>query len=376
MSNDFNSYPIPENWLWTSIGTLCLISSGGTPDRKIKTYYSGTIPWIKSGELNHNVITKSEEFISEEAMNNSNVRIFPAGSVLVALYGSTVGKLAILGFSATTNQAVAAIRTTPGLNNKYLYYFLLKNRENLLKQRQGAAQPNISQKILNEFRIPLAPVNEQNKIVQKIDEYFSELEKTSELLNLSLIQLKNYRQSVLNHAFQGLLTKDWRHKHPLKSADQLIEFINDYFRRLFQLQLNEYDVGRRSVKPKAARIVISQEVSTSRNRADIPEGWIRILLENIAEKITDGTHHTPNYINKGIHFISVKDIYNDRVNSANRRPDPGSSQDPAVLFTTAEPYPARNRCSNARGNWTAYPSNWAGALDDMGDKLFRVMNNY
>ncbi len=196
------------------------------------------------------------------------------------------------------------------------------------------------------------------------------------MLNLSLIQLKNYRQSVLNHAFQGLLTKDWRHKHPLKSADQLIEFINDYFRRLFQLQLNEYDVGRRSVKPKAARIVISQEVSTSRNRADIPEGWIRILLENIAEKITDGTHHTPNYINKGIHFISVKDIYNDRVNSANRRPDPGSSQDPAVLFTTAEPYPARNRCSNARGNWTAYPSNWAGALDDMGDKLFRVMNNY
>jgi len=195
-------YDIPDSWKWVTLGEISVTSSGGTPDRKNSTYFGGSIPWIKSGELHYNIITETEEYITQEAVDYSTAKIFPKGSLLIALYGTTVGRMAFLGIDAATNQAVASI-TPFMINTKYLYYYLMSSKEELLNKREGSAQPNISQKVLNDFLFPLAPSKQQNKIVEKIEELFSDLE--SILLNFETLNkmLKIYWFSEINSFFRG-----------------------------------------------------------------------------------------------------------------------------------------------------------------------------
>lgn len=134
-----------KDWKIKSIEEVAKTTSGGTPSRTNKSYYTGTIPWVKSGELNDNYIFDTEEKINEEAVKNSSAKLFPIGTVLMAMYGATVGKTAILKVPATTNQAVCGI--IPHLkdcDNEFLRYQLMFKREDFLKQRYGGAQPNIS----------------------------------------------------------------------------------------------------------------------------------------------------------------------------------------------------------------------------------------
>src|SRR5690606_35105643 len=107
------------------------------PDRGNRSYFDGEIPWVKSGELNFDIITDTEEKITPLGLSNSSAKIISAGTLLIALYGATVGKLAFLGIDAATNQAIASITTTKSFNKKYLYYYLIFSREKLLKKRIG-----------------------------------------------------------------------------------------------------------------------------------------------------------------------------------------------------------------------------------------------
>jgi type I restriction enzyme S subunit len=210
MDKEKSRFKLPEGWIWTTIGEIGILSSGGTPSRGNSSYFNGDIPWVKSGELNYNIINDSEEKITQEALDFSSAKIIPANSLLIALYGSTVGKIATLGIDASTNQAVAAIETFPNFNQRFLYYYLLHNREKLLQKRKGGAQPNISQKILSEFRFPFPPFREQNQIVSKIEELFSELEHSQKGLQKAKNQLEVYKQALLKSAFEGKLTVKWR----------------------------------------------------------------------------------------------------------------------------------------------------------------------
>uniref|UniRef100_A0AAU6WSD5 Restriction endonuclease subunit S n=1 Tax=Chryseobacterium endophyticum TaxID=1854762 RepID=A0AAU6WSD5_9FLAO len=183
-------YKIPDSWKWITLDEVSFTSSGGTPDRKISNYFRGDIPWVKSGELNYNVITETEEYISQEAVDYSSAKVFPKGSLLIALYGNTVGRMAFLGVDAATNQAVASIKSFI-INPKYLYYYLISSKEELLSKREGSAQPNISQKVLNSFPFPLAPIEEQMRIVEKIEELFSEIDKSLEQFEKNLKDVEN-----------------------------------------------------------------------------------------------------------------------------------------------------------------------------------------
>ena len=199
-----------EDWIEKELGDLCDTTSGGTPSRKNKAYFSGNIPWVKSGELDKGVIFNTKEKISAEAIENSSAKIFPKGTLLIALYGATIGKLAFLGVDASTNQAVCGIFENKIFNSKYLYYFLLHKRRQLVGQGVGGAQPNISQTILKKLSLPVAPFPEQLAIVTKIDELFSSLDSGIVSLKATQAQLKIYRQAVLKKAFDGELTKEWR----------------------------------------------------------------------------------------------------------------------------------------------------------------------
>ena len=193
------------NWKKEPLGKICKTASGGTPSRTNQMYYqNGTIPWVKSGELENNIITRSEEFITEVGVLNSSAKIFPAGTLLIALYGATIGKLAFLGIEAATNQAVCGIFQNEKISLQYLYYYLLFQRPNLIKQGVGGAQSNISQAILKNLEVSYPDsIIEQQRIVFTIEELFSELDKAVDTLKTTKEQLAVYRQAVLKDAFDN-----------------------------------------------------------------------------------------------------------------------------------------------------------------------------
>lgn len=195
----------PNNWITCKLQEVCSTTSGGTPSRRHSEYYKGSIPWIKSGELNDSIILNSEEHISEDAIKNSNAKLFPVGSLLIALYGATIGKMAFLGVPATTNQAICCIFKNSGVNLNFLFYFLLLNRTNLINQGKGGAQKNISQNLLKDLIIPVPPMAEQKRIVKKIEELFGVIDEQVKRLEATQEALVSYRQSILHSLFSSAI---------------------------------------------------------------------------------------------------------------------------------------------------------------------------
>ena len=195
-----------NGWTTIPLGAICETTSGGTPSRAIPQYYHGDIPWIKSGELDNAVIFGSEEHISNDAILASSAKVLPVGTLLLAMYGATVGKMSILGIRAATNQAICGILQSPFLENKFLYYFLQYSRNELLDMRAGAAQPNISQNKVRNLIIPIISRLHQKLIIQKIEELFSEIDKGIESIISANRQLHTYRHAVLQYALSGQLT--------------------------------------------------------------------------------------------------------------------------------------------------------------------------
>ncbi len=186
-----------KNWDIAILKDIILTASGGTPSRKKIQYFQGNIPWVKSGELTDSYIYETEEHISESAVHSSSAKIFPKGSLLIALYGATIGKMAFLGVPAATNQAVCCLFNSPSINSYFLFYYLLLKRSFLINQGKGGAQKNISQETLKLLQIPVPPMAEQKRIVKKIEELFGVIDRDIQRLTDTLEQLSQFRQSVL-----------------------------------------------------------------------------------------------------------------------------------------------------------------------------------
>lgn len=205
---------LPLGWNITHLSEIATWGSGGTPSRSNKSFYGGNIPWFKTGELGPYLIKRSEETITEEALKNSSAKIFPTGSVVLAMYGATIGKVSILGIDAATNQACAV--GTPNslvINTDYLYYYLYSQKSAFISAGQGGAQPNISQSVVKSWSIPLAPTNEQRRIADKLDTILTRVDVLNDRLARITPLLKRFRQSVLAAATSGRLTEDWRLIH-------------------------------------------------------------------------------------------------------------------------------------------------------------------
>ena len=214
-------YSTAENSSWKTelLGNIAETTSGGTPDKKHPEYYdNGNILWVRSGELDKGIINDTEIKITNKGLHNSSAKVFPAGTLLIALYGATIGKLAFLGKPAATNQAICAIFHNDKVSLNYLYYYLLFHRSDLVKQGIGGAQPNISQAILKKLRVryPVSIV-EQERIVARIQELFSQLDAGVETLKKAKAQLAVYRQAVLKEAFAGLTVK-----RPIREMSSLV----------------------------------------------------------------------------------------------------------------------------------------------------------
>lgn len=190
---------------YITLSSVLKTASGGTPSRGNENYYNGSIPWVKSGELTYNTILDTEEHLSKNAIDNSSAKIFPAGSLLIALYGATIGKLAFLGIPAATNQAVCCIFPNANYNLQFLYYYLQLKYDFLINKAKGGAQKNISQEILKHLEIPVPSLPEQQKIVDEIEKAFCSADKVQKTVQNALEEAKKLKQSILKKAFAGEL---------------------------------------------------------------------------------------------------------------------------------------------------------------------------
>ncbi len=168
------------------LSTFCETGSGGTPSRQNEErYFDGEIPWVKSGELREEVITKTKEKITNLALLESSAKLVPAGSILLAMYGATVGRIAMLGINAATNQAICAIRPDQSqAETRYVYHALRAKVPNFIAMAVGGAQPNISQSMIRDTMIKLPSIEEQRLIANTLDKANAISKKRQESINL------------------------------------------------------------------------------------------------------------------------------------------------------------------------------------------------
>lgn len=194
---------LPNNWQIKKMSEVVTWSSGGTPKATEQSYYKGgTIPWLIIKDLNDGIINTSLSKITDLGLKNSSAKMIPVGTLLVAMYGS-IGKLGITGIECCTNQAIAFAKELHGVTTKYMFYYMSLIKPKLISMGKGGTQKNISQSVLNSLNVVVPSLPEQERIVARIEELFSELDKAVETLKTTKQQLAVYRQAVLKEAFEG-----------------------------------------------------------------------------------------------------------------------------------------------------------------------------
>jgi type I restriction enzyme S subunit len=308
-------------------------SSGGTPSRTNQSYYNGEIPWLKSGEMNDSIITKSEEFITEPGLNNSSAKIFPKGTLLVAMYGATAGKTGILDIDASTNQAVCAvIPKDKNINRDFLFWFFRANRFYYIDISRGGAQPNISQSVIGNTQFPIV----EEELQKNIALFLSNLEQTKKA-NYSLIPsylckpvkltfdylsclqklksenekqsdiISQLKQAILQEAISGQLTAEWRKHNPIQKGNPDTDAAALLTKIKAEKQQLIADGKLKKEKPLPA--ISPDEIPFS-----LPDSWVWCRLGEICTKITDGFHHTPKKQKSGITYISATHVKSNNIN--------------------------------------------------------------
>ena len=219
-------FDVPDGWCWTTLGEIGNWQAGATPSRMRKDYYGGKIPWLKTGDLTDGYIYDIPETITDKALDETSVKLNPSGSVLIAMYGATIGKVGILTCPATTNQACCACVGYKAVTQKYLFYFLLSHKEEFVKMGGGGAQPNISKEKITATLIPIPPIAEQNRITNEVEHLIALIESI-EFNRAKLDQsIRLCKDSILDLATSGKLVTQDSSDEP---ALELLKRINPSF---------------------------------------------------------------------------------------------------------------------------------------------------
>ena len=198
----FNNRPrdevsgLPKNWRIKTLADVADWTSGGTPSSKDSTLYGGNIPWIVIGDLTEGVVLETEKTISKKGLDSSSAKKLPVGTVMVAMYGASIGRTGVMGKEMTTNQAIACgIPKNEEILGKYLLYFLQSQKNEFIAAGKGGAQPNISQGVVKSWKIPLPPIDEQLEIINEIDSQLERLAQANSATDILSKESNGLRRS-------------------------------------------------------------------------------------------------------------------------------------------------------------------------------------
>ena len=307
-------FEIPQGWEWCRMGSIGEWGAGATPAKGNLDYYNGNILWLRTGELNNDVVYDTEIKITEKALRECSLRLNKIGDVMIAMYGATIGKVAIAGKEMTTNQACCAC-TPIGVFNWFLFYFLMGSQLDFIKKGEGGAQPNISRGKLIKHLMPVPPIGEQQRIVLKIREVLPYVDKYAHSqdahnhLNQSIRPL--LRKSILQEAIQGKLVPQDPSDEP---ASILLQRIRDEKQRLVkESKLKKKDLVDTIIykgdnnkyweKKGTTCECIDEDIPF-----DIPKSWAWARLETILNTGSARRVHAKDWRQAGIPFYRAREI--------------------------------------------------------------------
>ena len=279
-----NQNHYPTEWQKVPLAYIANWGSGGTPSRKNPEYYDGNIPWIKTGDLGPRVILAASEYITDLGVQKSSAKSFPKGSVAMAMYGATIGKVSILGIDTTTNQACAVGQPIAGVTDSSFLYYLLRNEKNaFIAKGKGGAQPNISQTLIKEHPVALPPLAEQKTIADKLDTLLAQVENTKAHLECVPKILKRFRQSVLAAAVSGRLTEEWRESTTVSESvhELLSRWERNRQQHFFETQRELLEL-RKIKKAKKFKQPSKPDTDTA-GAFNIPAEWLVVSVSQFAE---------------------------------------------------------------------------------------------
>ena len=278
-------FEIPQGWEWARMGSIGNWGAGATPSRGNSAYYKdGEILWLKTGELNDGVIYDSEEKITQLALRECSLKLNKVGDVLIAMYGATIGKLGIVGQELTTNQACCGCTPYEGIYNYYLFYFLMANKTNFIKQGEGGAQPNISRDKLIRYLIPIPPYAEQLRIADRI-EFVKPLLAQYDTASVKLASINktltgHLKKSILQYAIQGKLVPQNPEDEP---ASELLKRIED----------------------EKSRLVKAGKIKRDKNTSVIFKGEDNKYYEKLGSKVSDISDEIPYELPANWEFVRL-----------------------------------------------------------------------
>ncbi|HHT9929159.1 TPA: restriction endonuclease subunit S [Legionella pneumophila] len=329
---------LPDKWKNCTFGDIASVRNGyafKSKDFKKVKELDSDVPLVKQSQLIGDKIDfDSAVYLPYEFLESYPNYTLKKGDILIGMSGS-IGKLCYYDHEVTAlqNQRTGKIEifAEDHLNSKYLGLYLSNIEQELVKRAKGMGVQNISRRDIEALPFPLPPLNEQKRIVAKIEELFSELDNGIAALKNAREQLKVYRQAILKHAFEGKLTAKWREENAdkLETPEQLLARIQKERDARYQQQLEEWKAsvkdwetkskeGKKPIKPRKQKLEIGDSTDFE-DLCTLPVQWKWVLLNELSEHIVDGTHHTPTYTDIGVPFISAKDVRDFKVDFINTR---------------------------------------------------------
>lgn len=313
MSNHVN---LPSGWELTTLGEIANVVGGGTPKTNISEYFEGgTIPWITPADLSgytNKHISHGVRFITEEGLKNSSARMMPTGAILFTSR-APVGYVAIAANPVCTNQGFKSFILKEGILPDYVYWYLKGSKELAESMASGTTFLELSGAKAKQIPIPLAPPEDQKRIVAEIEKQFSRLDEAVASLKRIKTNLKRYKSAVLKAAVEGKLTEQWRNDHhDVEPADQLLKRI--LVERRSKWETEELaKMKAKGIKPKDDSWKKKYKEPAGPDTTNLPElpvGWVWARAEQISDFITKGTTPSAAKLHDGAGDIRFLKVYN------------------------------------------------------------------
>ncbi len=305
ISNDIAPFPIPQSWVWTRLGEIGDWGSGSTPPRGNHDLYDGEITWLKSGELKDvPALAGSSETVTERALKTGSFRRNQPGDVLFAMYGATIGKVAILAEPAVTNQAVCGCTPFEGVSNRYLFNYLISQRAAFHEASEGGAQPNLSKVKIVAFPFPLPPLAEQKRIVAKVDELMALCDRLE-----AQQQEREIRHAALSRASLARFAET-----PIPANLKLLFHPSyaippaDLRKSILTLAVQGKLVPQDPNDEPAEQYVGQNEELQESAQFEIPEEWTWTQLSQLAEINGGFAFKSTDYTDEGTRVVRISDF--------------------------------------------------------------------